>query len=148
MSTPETDSAAARAQELQGAFFSHPNLFRLLPQECPGDLAKTMLELETGLRRHAKGQLDRPILFPVRLEGEPRTIWFACAESSQQLRALEAELKGFVGPTYARFRLPEDGKFLAEKHAQPLLRAGGLRYFVMWTSGLQQDARLLEKWRM
>jgi hypothetical protein len=148
MSTPETEAAVNQALELQAGFFHPPNLFHLSPQDCPPELAPTMAKLQSGLRRHAKGQVDRPLLLPVRLEGAPFTIWYACAESESQLRALEAELKAFVGPTYARFRLPEDGRFMSDRHAQPLLRRAGLRHFVMWTEGPEQDERLLRKWRM
>lgn len=148
MSTPETDAATTRALELQAGFFKAPNLFRLSPQDCPEDLVPTMAALQAGLRRHAKGQSDRPLLLPVRLEGETFTIWYACAVTESQLRALEAELKAFIGPTYAWFRMPEDGRFDADRHAQPLLKRGGWRHFVMWTRGPEQDARLLHKWRM
>ncbi|NNU44772.1 protein DpdD [Ramlibacter montanisoli] len=148
MSTPETDAAATQALELQAGFFRPPNLFRLLPQDCPEELAPTMAALQGELWHHAKGQVDRPLLLPVRLEGDVFTVWYACAASECQLRALEAELKAFIGPTYAWFRLPEDGRFDADRHAQPLLRRGGLRHFVMWTQGPEQDGRLLHKWRM
>ncbi len=148
MRMPETNAAATHALELQAGFFSAPNLFRLRPQDCPTELAPTMVELQPGLQRHAKGNLDRPLLLPVRLEGDTFTVWYACAESERQLRALEAELRAFVGPTYAWFCLPNDGGFVADGHAQPLLRRGALRYFVMWTQGAQQEVRLLQKWRM
>lgn len=148
MSTPETGAAVALAQEVLAGFFGAPNLFRVSPQACPPELAPTMSELQLGLRRYAKGQLDRPLLLPVQLEGDPFTVWYACAASERQLRALESELKAFIGPTYAWFRLPEDGKLAADRHAEPLLRRSGLRHFVLWTQGPQQDARLLIKWRM
>ena len=134
--------------QLQAAFFSAPNLFRVLPQDCPAGLGPTMVGLQAALRRHAKGQLDKPLLLPVQLAGDPFTVWYACAASESHLRAVEAELKAFIGPTYAWFRLPEDGLFAADGHAQPLIRRSGLRHFVMWTQGPEQDARLLHKWRM
>ncbi len=148
MSTLERDSAVAQALELQAGFFSLPNLFRLLPQDSDPELAPVIKELQSGLRRHAKGQVDRPLLLPVRLEGDTVTVWYACAADERQLRALEAELSAFIGPTYAWFRRPEDGMFLADHHAKPLLRRSGLRHFVMWTQGPDQDARLLQRWRM
>jgi hypothetical protein len=148
MSTPETDNAAVRARELQTSFFSPPNLFRLSPQECPPELAPTMMALQASLRRHGKGQLDRPLLLPYRQTNDPCTVWYACAASDSQLRALEAELLAFIGPTYAWFRLPEDGEFAADNHARPLLGCSGLYHFVMWTDGPRQDARLLNKWRL
>lgn len=145
---PEMDAAATQAVELQAGFFSPPNLFRRNPNECPPELADTMYELQAGLARHAKGRLDRPLLLPVRLEGDPFTVWYACATSESQLRALESELKAFVGPTYGWFRMPEHGGLQADQHAQPLLRCSGLRYLVLWTRGAQQDAQLLRKWHL
>lgn len=148
MSSPEADAAVSKAQELQDGFFSAPNLFRLRPEECPAELAATMEGLQPFLRRYARGQTGLPLLLPVRLPDDPFTVWYACADNEQQLLALAAELKAFIGPTYAWFRLPEDGKFVADVHAQPLLKRGGLRHFVMWTQDSKQDARLLQKWRM
>lgn len=148
MITTETDDTVNKALEFQAGFFGTPNLFRLLPSECPPELAPTMNALQMGLRRHAKGQWERPLLLPVRLEGDPFTVWYGCAANERQLRALEAEIRAFIGPTYSCFRMPEDGTFEADRHAQPLLRRSGLRHFVMWTQGLEQDKRLLNKWGM
>lgn len=146
--TDPVATAAAKALELQASLFSGPNLFRLQPEDCPPNLAPIMAELEPGLRRYAKAPLDRPLLVPVRLEGDPCTVWYACSSSESQLRAMEAELKAFIGPTYARFRLPEDGRFDTDSHVLPLLRRSRLRHFVMWTQNLDQDRRLLDKWRL
>jgi hypothetical protein len=148
MRSPETEAAAERARKLLSDFFSPPNLLQLNPGECPQQLAYIMECLQAGLRRFANGQVDHPLLLPVQFEGDPCTVWYACAETDAQLRALEAELQAFIGPTYAWFRLPEDGMFGTDGHAQPLLGRGGLRHFVMWTQGSQQAARLLEKWSM
>jgi hypothetical protein len=149
MSKAETDAAALQASALQAGFFSAPNRFRLAPQDCPADLAATMAQLQPGLRRHATGTLDGPLLLPVQLESDPFTVWYACTASQKQLRALEAELQAFIGPTYARFRLPEDGGFETDNHAVPLLRRGGRpHFFVMWTESADQSASLLQKWRM
>lgn len=148
MSAPDTDAAASTAMALQADFFSPPNLFRRLPEECSTELRATVEGLQPELKRHATGHLDRPLLLPVRLDGDPFTVWYACAASESQIRALESELKAFIGPTFAWFRMPEHGRFLADGHAQPLLRRAGLRHFVMWTQGKEQDARLMNKWRM
>jgi hypothetical protein len=145
MAMTDTDGAA-RAHALQAAFFAAPNLFRLDATLLPPGLAATMQALTPCLKRHAKGDDARPILLPYRQTGNECTVWYACAASEMLLRALEAELRAFIGPSYAHFHQPEDGPLKADDHALPPIDHSGWSCFAMWTVNSEEDLALAERW--
>ena len=146
MSSPEKAQGIARAQALQQGFFQVPNLLRPSPKHGPAPLNFIVQGLLSTLRHHALGYTDKPLLLPFRQEPDGCTLWYACAASEAQLRALEAELRAFIGPSYAHFRLPEDGEFAADLHVQPLINNSGWYSFALWTENAVQDQKLLKQW--
>ena len=127
-------------------FFQVPNLLRPSPKHGPAPLNFIVQGLLSTLRHHALGYTDKPLLLPFRQEPDGCTLWYACAASEAQLRALEAELRAFIGPSYAHFRLPEDGEFAADLHVQPLINNSGWYSFALWTENAVQDQKLLKQW--
>lgn len=136
------------ARKFLEEFFQFPNLFSLKKDANAPELAETILVLKPCFRKFELDHAERPLLLPFRQDDEKCTVWYACASSESQLRALESELMAFIGPTYANFRLPEDGAFKADLHALPKIRELGWRCFVLWTESLEDDSKLLRKWQM
>jgi hypothetical protein len=148
MSTIEPKHSTDAAATLQEVWFTTPNLFRPAPAACPPELATLMTELQPSLQRQTRGSADRPVLLPFRNANADRTVWYACASDERQLRALEAELHAFIGPTYARFSRADEKTPLAHPEADRLLSAAGLRHFRISTGSARQDSIVVQKWRM
>lgn len=140
-----TDPVGA-ARALQAAFFAAPNLFRLDQARLSPELVPTMQALKPCLKRHANGDSARPILLPYRQVGDERTVWYACAASERMLRALETELRAFIGPSYAHFHQPEDGPLQADVHALSHISHSGWSCFGMWTLSAEEDLELVRRW--
>jgi hypothetical protein len=136
------------ARKFLEEFFQFPNQFSLKTDLNPPELSKTILKLQPSFRNFELGNEERPLLLPFRQDGEACTVWYACASSESQLRALESELMAFIGPTYANFRMPRDGVFNADLNVLPKIRDLGWRCFVLWTESLEDDSKLLRKWQM
>jgi hypothetical protein len=136
-----------RAIELQQRFFAPPNSFAY--EEDPRtSTAPVMVELARSLLRHRQGHEDRPVLLPFREEGAEKIIWFACASEGVMARAMDTELQGFLGPSFAHFAPSDRTPDAADRHLAPILHDAGwfaIRFEAIAVSG---DTRILKQWAL
>jgi hypothetical protein len=107
-----------RAAALQAAFFASPN--RCDPATISDD-PQAQSVLQTCLKGHASGAVDRGVLLPFREAAAGPTAWFVCASSMQMLRALQDEVRAFIGPSFAEERAQSRPLDTADQHALPLI---------------------------
>lgn len=122
MDSPDSDGRARRAQVLQKHFFAAPNY---CTSNSFGVEEGVRLAYEAGLRDHARGNIDRAVLLPFRGNTRGSTAWFACAASTQMLRALQEEMGAFLGPSFVTEVAPGRTRDAADAHALPLIENAG-----------------------
>lgn len=145
MSSTDTPAHRQRAAALQSAFFAPPN--RCDPVATSDD-PQAQSTLQLCLRRHASGAVDRGVLLPFREASSGPTAWFVCASSMPMLRALQDEVRAFIGPSYAEERAQSRPPDVADKHALPLIEAAGWFSVRLDSPDLRGDTRLLSQWRL
>jgi hypothetical protein len=145
MSSPDTLVHCQRAAALQAAFFTSPN--RCDCATISGD-PQAQSTLQTCLKAHASGAIDRGVLLPFREAATGPTAWFVCASSMQMLRALQDEVCAFIGPSYAEERPWSRPRDAADQHALPLIEAAGWFSFRLDSPDLRCDTQLLRQWRL
>lgn len=92
-------SSDALAPELLARFFAKPNLFALIPLD--GENTRAIYDgLIQAIEHFKTGANDRPVLLPMILAGDNCVTWAAISTTERMHRAVEAELRAFVGPTY------------------------------------------------
>ena len=134
-----------RAAALQTAFFASPNRY---DRATISDDPQAQSALQTCLKGHASGAVDRGVLLPFREPAAGPTAWFVCASSMQMLRALQDEVRAFIGPSYAEERAQSRPLDTADKHALPLIEAAGWFSFRLDSPDQRSDTRLLNQWRL
>lgn len=92
-------SSKLRAQELLSRFFSAPNLFSLKSLDEEGKLV-VFNGLVAAIEHFESGVSDRPVLLPMLVDGDPRVTWVAICFDERMRRAVAAEMRAFIGPTY------------------------------------------------
>lgn len=145
MSNTDTPVHRQRATALQAAFFASPN--RCDPATTSDD-PQAQSALQTCLKGHASGAVDRGVLLPFRETAAGPTAWFVCASSMQMLRALQDEVRAFIGPSYAEERAQSRPPDAADQHALPLIEAAGWFSFRLDSPDPRSDTRLLNQWRL
>lgn len=144
MSSADSQAQSDRARALQAAFFALPNrcnssTFSSKPEE--------QFALQSSLRRHASGATDRGVLLPFRDSEEGPTAWYVCAPSLQMLRALQDEMRAFVGPSYAEERPQSRTHDSADRHALPLIESAGWHAIRLDSPDMRTDAVVLRQWK-
>lgn len=147
MKKTEASQVVERANAFLEAFFSASNVFRRRASASPPDFTNLIAHVEPELRRHAEGDSDTPILLPFSVAQDAEIVWYACTFGESEFRSLQAELKAFIGPTYAFFEATSAMRLTADAHALPLLAKYGFRHFVMITANRARDAMVASKWR-
>jgi hypothetical protein len=145
MSSTATPVHRQRAATLQVAFFTPPN--RSDPATLIDD-SQAQGTLQTCLKRHASGDVDRGVLLPFRELADGPTAWFVCASSVQMLRVLQEEVRAFIGPSYAEERAQSRPLDSADQHALPLIEAAGWVSFRLDSPTRRSDIRLLSQWQL
>lgn len=145
MSSTDTPVHRQRAAALQAAFFASPN--RCDPATTSDD-PQAQGALQTCLKCHASGAVDRGVLLPFREAAAGPTAWFVCASSMQMLRALQDEVRAFIGPSFAEERAQSRPMDAADQHALPLIEGAGWFSFRLDSPDLRSDTRLLNQWRL
>lgn len=145
MSSTDTLVHRQRAAALQAAFFASPNRC-----DCAtvSDDPQAQSALQTCLKGHASGAVDRGVLLPFREAAAGPTAWFVCASSMQMLRALKDEVRAFIGPSFAEERAQSRPLDTADQHALPLIEAAGWSSFRLDSPDPRSDTRLLNQWRL
>ena len=78
------------ARKFLEEFFQFPNHFSLQKGVNAPELVETILVLKPCFRKFELDHAERPLLLPFRQDEEKCTVWYACASSESQLRALES----------------------------------------------------------
>jgi hypothetical protein len=145
MSSTDNLVPRQRAAALQAAFFASPNCCDYAT--ISGDL-QAQSTLQTCLKAHASGAVDRGVLLPFREAPAGPTAWFVCASSMKMLRALQDEVRAFIGPSYAEERPRSRPRDTADQHALPLIEAACWFSFRLDSPDLRSDTQLLRQWRL
>ncbi len=145
MSSTETQVHRQRAAALQAAFFASPNC---CDPATTSDDQQAQGTLQTCLKRHTSGAVDRGVLLPFRESATGPTAWFVCASTVQMLRALQDEVRAFIGPSFAEERAQRRVQDAADQHALPLIEAAGWFSLRLDSPDLRSDTRLLNQWRL
>jgi hypothetical protein len=145
MSSTDTPVHRQRAAALQAGFFASPNRCN---RAAISDDPQAQSALQTCLKGHASGAVDRGVLLPFREASAGPTAWFVCASSMQMLRALQDEVRAFIGPSYAEERAQSRPLDAADQHALPLIEAAGWFSFRLDSPDPRSDTRLLNQWRL
>jgi hypothetical protein len=143
MSSTDTLVHHKRAAALQAAFFAPPNRCSLA---TVSDDPQARGALQTCLKRHSSGVVDRGVLLPFREAVAGPTVWFVCASSMQMLRAIQEEVRAFIGPSYAEEKAQSRPPNVADQHALPLIEAAGWCSIRLESPDLRSDSRLLNQW--
>ena len=139
MSSTDTPVHRQRAAALQAAFFASPNR---CDAATISDDPQARSALQTCLKSHASGAVDRAVLLPFRDAAAGPTAWFVCANSMQMLRALQDEVRAFIGPSYAEERPQSRPQDAADQHALPLIEAAGWFSFRLDSPDPRTDSTL------
>lgn len=145
MSSTDTLVHRQRAAALQAAFFASPNRCNFA---TISDDPQAQSALQTCLKGHASGAVDRGVLLPFREAAAGPTAWFVCASSMQMLRALQDEVRAFIGPSFAEERAQSRSLDTADQHALPLIEGAGWFSFRLDSPDPRSDTRLLNQWRL
>jgi hypothetical protein len=145
MSSPDPQVQRQRAAAFQAAFFVSPN--RCDPLATSDD-PQAQSALQACLKRHRSGAVDRAVLVPFRASATGPTAWYVCASSIQMLRALQDEVRAFIGPSYAEEMAQSRPVDVADQHALPLIKAAGWFSLRLDSPDLRSDTRLLNQWRL
>jgi hypothetical protein len=145
MSGTDTLVHRQRAAALQAAFFASPNC---CDRATVSDDTAAQDALQNCLKSHVLGAVDRAVLLPFREAAAGPTAWFVCASSMQMLRALQDEVRAFIGPSYAEERAQSRPLDAADQHALPLIEAAGWFSFRLDSPHPRNDTRLLNQWRL
>jgi hypothetical protein len=145
MSNPDTQAQRERAEALQTAFFLSPN--RCDPSNVSGD-PQAQSTLQACLRRHASGAAERGVLLPYQESVTGSTAWFVCASTMQMLRALQDEVRAFIGTSYSEERANGRPHDAADQHALPLIEAAGWFSLRLDSPDEKSNSRLLYQWHL
>jgi hypothetical protein len=145
MSSTDTLVHRQRAAALQAAFFASPNRCNCA---TISDDPQAQNALQTCLKGHASGAVDRGVLLPFQEAAAGPTAWFVCASSMQMLRAIQDEVRAFIGPSFAEERAQSRPLDTADQHALPLIEAAGWCSFRLDSPDPRSDTRLLNQWRL
>lgn len=112
---------ATAAAECLNAFFAPPNRFAY-PVKWQSESSAASLpdgedvpaDLVDAIRRCLKGADNLPVLLPFRANEGDRITWYACARDKAGQRDLRADLRAFIGPTYADFDLDANAETAAD----------------------------------
>lgn len=145
MSDLDSQAWAQRATTLQQVVFAPINRWTA---PVAGIEAADERRLRSSWERHKRGDSDRPVLFPFReLEGAA-TAWFACAEALPILRALQDEMRAFLGPSFVQERPQERVPDSADHHVLPAIAASGWIAMRFDAFGPSTDAAVMKMWRI
>lgn len=145
MSITDSQGLRERALALQAGFFAIPN--RCDPSAIIAE-PDDQRSLQASLKRNASGATERGVLFPFRLSESGPTAWFACAASLPMLRALQDELRAFIGPSYVNERPQGRSPDAADDHALPLIEGAGWHAVRFDSASERTDAMVLKLWRL
>lgn len=145
MSKTETSVHCERFAALQSAFFGSPNRCNVA---TISDDPEVQINLQRCLESNASGVIDRGAILPFRETVTGPTAWYVCASSIQVLRAVQDEVRAFIGPSFAEERAQSRPVDTADQHALPLIEAAGWFSFRLDTPDPRSDARLLSQWRL
>lgn len=145
MESPDQQERANRAQALQAAFFAAPN--HCTPSSLGGD-EEARRAYQASLCHHASGETDRSVLLPFRAAANGPTAWYACAPTPQMSRALQEEMRAFLGPSFVYERPAGRVHDEADQHALPLI--DGARWYATRFDVLdaRTDEVVLRQWRL
>lgn len=142
-SPPDLSPRAERATAFQTALFAPPNQWSVSDVDADDER-----RLRISWERHRRGDADRGVLLPFRVEADGPTAWFACAESLAVLRALQAEMRAFLGPSYLNERPQDRSPDRADEQVVPLITAAGLHSVRFDSASPRVDATVLKMWRL
>jgi len=145
MSTIDVQGHSERAEALQAGFFAAPNQWSPVAVGANPDDERA---LQVSWERHKRGTADRGVLLPFRASEEGPTAWFACAESPSILRALQDELRAFLGPSFIEERPQDRSPDVADAHAVPTIARAGWHAVRFDSANPKADATVLKMWRM
>lgn len=146
MSEETQQELARRAIDLQRRFFAAPNRFSY--EDDPRASAEPLIAaLARSLLRHRQGHMDRPVLLPFGRD-DGQVTWFSCAPEGAIARAMEAELEGFLGPSFAHFASLERCPDVADRHIEPVLREAGWHAVRFEANAATGDDRILRQWTL
>jgi len=85
--------------------FAAPNLLRYPASSstATGQPVDPVSAASPTILAWLKGWREWPLLLPRAVPGDAGITWYACAYSESHLRGLLAEMRAFIGPTYAYF---------------------------------------------
>ncbi len=137
------------AAECLNAFFAPPNRFAcLVALESENGVAMASggqavpPPLLDAIRRCLKGAYDLPLLLPFQARKEDGITWYACARDKPGQRDLGADLRSFVGPSYADF----DPTAVAATAADPILAQHNFFAVRFIATGRAYDSKIVEQW--
>ena len=145
MASPDSDNNAARAKALQAAFFSVPN--HCVPATLGTD-GVARHSFEASLKRHAAGDTAAAVLLPFKAQVDGPTVWYACAANAQAARALQEDIRAFLGPSYVKEQSPGRLHDDADSHAMPLLEAAHLQVVRFDSIDTKGDDAVLRRWSL
>jgi len=145
MDSLEHPDSVSRAQALQTAFFAPPNVCSPASIVSDPDLRAG---LEASLRRHAAGETGRAVLLPFRTHVDGSTAWYACAPSTQMVRAVAEEIHALLGPSFVTERSPVREEDDADRHVHPLLSDARWHAIRFDTRDARADEIVLRQWRL
>jgi hypothetical protein len=145
MNSTDRQDLRERALALHSRFFAIPNRCDPSAIAAAPDDQRSLL---ASLHRFASGATDRGVLLPFRLSESGPTSWFALAASSQMLRALQEELRAFIGSSYVSERLQGRAPDAADEHALPLIVGSGWYAARFDSVNDRADAMVLKMWRI
>jgi hypothetical protein len=145
MSDGDRQARAERATTLQAVVFAKINRWTAPTLGIePSDERR----LRNSWERHKRGESGRPVLFPFRELEDGPTAWFACAEALPALRALQDEMRAFLGPSFVEERSQERAPDSADHHVLPAIAASGWLAIRFDAVGPTMDAAVLKMWRI
>lgn len=149
MASEVEEENANVAAECLKAFFAPPNRFA-----CPVALQnENGVAMDSGreavpaplvdaIQRFLKGADVLPLLLPFQAKEEDGITWYACARDKPGQRDLRADLRSFVGPSYADFDPPN----VAATAVDPILAQHDFFAVPFVATGRAYENKIVEQW--
>lgn len=137
-----SEEACQRARQVLAAILSKPNRFALADGAGEETIPAALRE---AVDAFAAGQ-QTPVLLPWREQAGAPVTWLACAHDISGLRALEAELEAFVGPSYAVRPGGPGPSLLSGRPVTAWLESQQLHAFVLESASAGRDERIAAQW--
>ena len=137
-------SSKLHAQELLSRFFVAPNQFSLTSPD--GEGTRVVFDgLADAIEHFKTGVNDRPVLLPMLVEGDSCVTWVALCFDERMHRAMVAEMRAFMGPTYVT-ELFHDDQAVASEAARSALSSDWSHVVLMRSSKESYNTRVSQLW--